>query len=184
MDFESDPLSSDPPSEIQSSMGLASGSPLWAMMVIFLQLCVFIGLAFLFYKTATSETLKAGFILAKRLFIVPLCLSCIYPSIRLNQTFLIKNPKCHPYAWGYYNSLLVITIGVSGIALGIWADLGDGANLIIWSILLIVLGTLLYMRNRWVWIVFTILNLNPASWIINGIYLKNRWQEMKGQHNN
>ena len=31
----------------------------------------------------------------------------------------------------------------------------------------------------WAWVIFTILNVNPASWIINWVYLKNRWQEMK-----
>ena len=154
-------------------------APLWAAGVIFFQLCIFAGLIFLLNTMATKELLKISLVVAEQLFIVPFLLVCIYPSIRLNQIFLTNSQDCHPFAWGYFNSLVVITIGASGAILGIWSYSEDGANLIIWSILLIALGTLLHRRNRWAWIVFTILNVNPASWIINGIYLKNRWNEMK-----
>jgi hypothetical protein len=152
---------------------------LWAASVIFFQLCIFAGLIFLLNTMATKELLKLSIVIAEQLFLVPFLLVCIYPSIRLNQVFLKHSKSCQPFAWGYFNSLAVITIGASGAIFGIWSYSEDGANLIIWSILMIALGALLYGRNRWAWIVFTILNVNPASWVINGIYLKNRWDEMK-----
>lgn len=34
-------------------------------------------------------------------------------------------------------------------------------------------------RNRWLWILAIILQLNPVLWFINGIYLKNRWKDLK-----
>jgi hypothetical protein len=154
-------------------------APLWAAGVIFSQLCFYAGLIFLFNAIATKELLKISLIIFEKLLIVPILLACIYPSIRLNQMFLRNSPKCQPFAWGYFSSLAVITIGVSGAILGVWFYSDDGAGLIIWSAFLIALGTLLYKRNLWAWVVFTVLSLNPASWIINWIYLKNRWQEMK-----
>ena len=151
-------------------------APLRVTVMVFLQLCVFASLAFLFSITATTEALKISSITTPRLILVPFCLVCIYPSIWLNKIFITNNPKCQPFAWGYYNSLLIVTIGISGSVFGVWiSDLA----LLIWCFLLIALGTLLYRRNRWAWVIFTILSANPASWIINGVYLKNRWQEMK-----
>lgn len=48
------------------------------------------------------------------------------------------------------------------------------------SILLIALYSILFIfvlrYNKWCFLVATILCLNPLLWIINGIYLKNRWK--------
>ncbi|MCY1462409.1 hypothetical protein D9M71_801800 [compost metagenome] len=39
--------------------------------------------------------------------------------------------------------------------------------------LLLCLGIIRY--NKWCFLVMTVFSFNPALWIINGIYLKNRW---------
>lgn len=160
---------------------------LWTAKVIFLQLCAFAGLAFLYDNIATKVQLKATLEITPEGFAGILVLLCIYPSIRLNKIFLINFPKCQPFAWGYFNSLWVILIGIYGVALGIWRDSGDsvmgpslnGSDLITLSIMFIGLGMALYLRNRGAWVVFTSLAYPPAGWLINGTYLRNRWQEMK-----
>ena len=154
-------------------------APLRVTVMVFLQLCFFASLAFLFSITATTESLEISSIVIPRLIFVPFFLVCIYPSIWLNKIFITNNPKCQPFAWGYYNSFLIVTISISGSVFGAWIYSDEGGSLIIWCFLLIALGTLLYRRNRWAWVIFTILSANPASWVINGVYLKNRWQEMK-----
>lgn len=39
----------------------------------------------------------------------------------------------------------------------------------------IVLSLTLLAKNRWAFIIATVLTLNPLLWIINSIYLRNRW---------
>ena len=56
-------------------------------------------------------------------------------------------------------------------------------ELLIWAIygfLMGVCGIFMYRRNRWVWLFGTLFSLNPLLWIVNGIYLRNRWAEMRG----
>ena len=47
------------------------------------------------------------------------------------------------------------------------------------AITLIVINTILNVMilkfNKYVFLIATILSINPIIWIINGIYLKNRW---------
>jgi len=105
-----------------------------------------------------------------------------YPSILLNRKWLEKNPGNRSYAWGYFIALMAISLGCGLAVLGL-AELsepgGDSGSSIILGLLSTLLGVLIFKRNRWGWLAFVVLGLNPAAWIINGVYLKNRWQEMK-----
>ena len=51
------------------------------------------------------------------------------------------------------------------------------------AIALIVINTILNVMilkfNKYVFLIATILSINPIFWIINGIYLKNRWNHPK-----
>tara|TARA_Y100001970_G_C14217723_1_gene850681 strand:- start:2265 stop:2540 length:276 start_codon:yes stop_codon:yes gene_type:complete len=51
------------------------------------------------------------------------------------------------------------------------------------AITLIVINTILNLMilkfNKYVFLISTILSTNPIIWIINGIYLKNRWNHPK-----
>ena len=51
------------------------------------------------------------------------------------------------------------------------------------AITLIVINTILNVMilkfNKYVFLIATILSINPIIWIINGIYLKNRWNHPK-----
>ena len=42
-----------------------------------------------------------------------------------------------------------------------------------------VLCTLILRYNKYAFLIATILSINPIIWIINGIYLKNRWSHPK-----
>ena len=107
---------------------------------------------------------------------------CIYPAIHLNWKMLARFPERQPFAWGYFNALLLMLAGVVTVGFlftDIFDTKGEKQAAFVYAVLIFVLGLMIYRRNRWVWLVYVIVSLNPISWIINGIYLKNRWKEMK-----
>ena len=42
-----------------------------------------------------------------------------------------------------------------------------------------ILNVMILKLNKYVFLIATILSINPIIWIINGIYLKNRWNHPK-----
>lgn len=95
-----------------------------------------------------------------------------------------KQPSAKPYAWGYFH-------GVGGLVAGILfsllffylASVSYGANVPmfiaygIWALATAVFSYLIIRRNKWGWIVGTIISANPVLWIINAFYAKRRWSE-------
>ena len=55
--------------------------------------------------------------------------------------------------------------------------LPENAKLFIYFLILLnfILMFLILEFNKWAFLIATILSFNPLLWIINGIYLKNRW---------
>ena len=116
------------------------------------------------------------------LLLILVGLLCWYFSVVLNRRFLRRNPNHRPYAWGYFNALIALVLGGAGATLLFFQSMNEGDDLprgFYYSVVFIFLGFLMYRRNRWGWIVAIIVSLNPITWLINGIYVKNRWQEMK-----
>lgn len=101
-------------------------------------------------------------------------------SVTLNRQMLAKHPSRRPYAWGYFLALLTMAGGAVSIILGLMDYTRDG-YLVYTGAGTILLGALLYRRNRWAWLLFVILQFNPGGWIINGTYLWRRWAEMGGR---
>ena len=88
-------------------------------------------------------------------------------AIGLNRRF--RQPGRKPYRWGYYFSIVSV---VAGLALGVIVD-----SVIVCAILYGVLALCFALRQRWAWLLLTILSFNPIVWIINAIYLRKRWAE-------
>lgn len=117
------------------------------------------------------------------LFTVP----CLPMAIALNKTQREKSPKLRPYTWGYF-------FGMSGaFAFSVFAVLqvigdinarGDraGTSFVFGLSLSIaaVAFALVIRRNKWAFILATIFSMNPAFWIINGFYIRKRWEELGG----
>jgi len=66
-----------------------------------------------------------------------------------------------------------------GLTLGnllVFAKL-EGAIEIAWGIVIVnsILCILMLQFNKYAFLIATVISLNPLIWIINGIYLKNRW---------
>jgi len=117
-----------------------------------------------------------------------ICLLISVPAaFSMNDSLHKKYPEVKPYAWGYYIGCMgTLSWSAVGILQFIAASKTYGSR----SDTFIALGIIFLIsavahffiikRNKWAWIVGIIMQLNPILWIINGIYLKNRWAEMGG----
>ncbi|MDP9196685.1 MAG: hypothetical protein M3O22_07995 [Pseudomonadota bacterium] len=128
-------------------------------------------------------------------------------SIKKDISLHKKYPDLKGYIWGYFTgmqSFLVTGIGALGvfylasevpsrkfenlIALGIFlachSFMGvfiirrNRSAFIVSTVLSNLPRRLPEVSNRSAFIVSTVLSINPLLWIINGIYIKNRWHEL------
>ena len=106
----------------------------------------------------------------------------IFGAFLLDRRHKRLRPQCRPFGWGYYNALGGFVAPIF-IASG-FRDLGmDQTTLRVAFLLAVVtyfpLAILTLRRNRWGFVLLTALFLNPILWIINAIYIKKRWMELK-----
>ncbi len=70
-----------------------------------------------------------------------------------------------------------------GLTLGNLYMLGVLSEQVGLAVVLIIVNTVLMIMilkfNKYAFLIATIISLNPLLWIINGIYLKNRWNHQK-----
>jgi len=99
-------------------------------------------------------------------------------SSSMASSLKAESAKLRPYAWGYFIGLLGLTSSALPIILVLIFP-SDSTPFVI-SICIVTSTTFFYIikRNRIAWIIGTFFYLNPLVWIINGIYLRNRWSEM------
>ena len=64
--------------------------------------------------------------------------------------------------------------------LAAFADIPNAMGMV-WGFIIVntILNILILRYNKYAFLIATILSLNPLYWIINGIYLKNRWCDPK-----
>lgn len=104
-------------------------------------------------------------------------------SHTLGEKWATKNPDKLPFKWGYFQGLCsIIGFATSAMALKMLVDDRNDALLQIFSLhgfITGIAGIFMLKRNRWWWIPGILFSLNPFYWIVNGIYLSNRWKEMR-----
>lgn len=106
----------------------------------------------------------------------------------LNNRLLKEQPSVQPFKWGYYISVagaipyIFFTFALWwGVIFGSRDNKYEVLGMLIMAMLLTAASSVFsYMiqRKKWAWVVGTILILNPVVWIINAIYIKNRWDEL------
>lgn len=106
-------------------------------------------------------------------------------SRQLNEEFQERCPLNRPFAWGYFNGIVgtlqAMLTGSIFFVDGMTGPMNDAGSLYSKAMLMLLIGVGYYYvlkRNRIAWIITTILTLNPVIWVINGIYIKHRWEEM------
>jgi hypothetical protein len=105
----------------------------------------------------------------------------------MDESLHKKHPNMKPYKWGYYIGWMG-TLGGAPLAvlqfIAASKTYGSSAEIHVWLGVVLILGAIAHIfvlkRNKWVWIAAIILQLNPILWIVNGVYLKNRWSELSG----
>ena len=113
---------------------------------------------------------------------LPAILLALWRDKKLHE----QNPNATGFVWGYFNGfglflfaivlllLLVFTMLSGEIPAG--EALGFSFFVIVFCL---VPGIFILRRHRWAWIFYTVCSVNPVLWIINGVYIKNRWNELK-----
>ncbi|MEM7401236.1 MAG: hypothetical protein AAF304_04720 [Pseudomonadota bacterium] len=117
----------------------------------------------------------------------------------MGDKFDDAHPDLQAYKWGFFQGWTGMLIGGSFAVIVLFNPLllfsdpqlnqDEGFRLFIsififlWSGLIAFASYFVIKRKRWGWIVATIFSFNPVLWVINGIYLKNRWKELDRQGN-
>lgn len=120
--------------------------------------------------------------------IMIVCLVISTPTaFAMNDSLHKKYPELKPYTWGYYVGWMGMlgwsAIGILQLIAASNAYGGRSGTLVVLGVVSLVAAIahfFIIRRNKWAWVIGIILQLNPVLWIINGIYLKNRWTEMGG----
>lgn len=115
-------------------------------------------------------------------FVLALIFACP-ASLIWGEKRATKNPDKLPFKWGYFQGLCHI-IGFATAAMALNSLVNDKNDALLQFICLHgfisgITGIFMLRRNRWWWITGILFSLNPLYWIVNGIYLSNRWEEMR-----
>lgn len=77
--------------------------------------------------------------------------------------------------WGWWGSIGLV---IGGLMIFAERDLSIYVKVLLFAINSVLMLFVLF-KNKYAFLISTILSLNPLIWIINGIYLKNRWKHPK-----
>jgi hypothetical protein len=128
--------------------------------------------------------------LAGLLFLVfPIAVSA-FVSFRMEKKREPHKLDTRPYTWGYYNAVQAIisaplvAIQILILSLFVHVSNREMENVLILSALFGVpyalIGFYVLQRKRWAWILMILVDLTaPVVAVINIVYLRNRWSEMK-----
>lgn len=116
------------------------------------------------------------------------CLAISIPAaFIMNASLHKKHPKLKPYAWGYFigwtgmlsgSAFSILHFAAASETYGSRSDIFEVLGVL--SLVTAIAHFFIIKRNKWAWVIGIILQVNPILWIINSIYLKNRWDEMGG----
>ncbi len=114
----------------------------------------------------------------------------IIASQYLSKRFKNINSSNMSYKWGFYCGSQFIMISILFIILTIIdltneAVASDSTSILIElaiSLFFAFLGIFTIKRRIWAFVILTILTINPVTWIINGIYIRNRKNEFKNEN--
>lgn len=115
----------------------------------------------------------------------------LFASSQSNEKWRKANSDLLSYEWGFYFGWLNLFFYTSLAAFIVFAVFYDEIDLLSTRnrILLLVLvsslvgsslGYGVVKRNRFSWIVLTLLTLNPIGWLINYVYGRRRWGYIQG----
>jgi len=114
-------------------------------------------------------------------FLIGLVLGVV-GSFILDRKLHVRQPDVLPFKWGYFNGIMAaVWLPVAALALLIppLPKDRDTYFLSVFCLLGIgIAGVFVLKRSRAAFLFLTLVSLNPIGWLINGIYLSHRWQEL------
>lgn len=107
-------------------------------------------------------------------------------SFYMNYRLHKKHPDARPYTWGYFNGWMGVLIWIVLAAFSFilayestgWPDTDSFDDRGFLFLILATISAGFIFRNKWWAIAAIIIQFNPITWIINAVYLENRWHEM------
>ena len=91
---------------------------------------------------------------------------------------IINNNNELGFTWWNIWAWLGLTLG-NLMIIGVLSDITDVIGIALGFIINTILNILILKYNKYAFLIATVLSFNPLYWIINGIYLKNRWYHPK-----
>ncbi len=104
---------------------------------------------------------------------------------KAGRDFAAKYPDRRPFTWGFWNGYMVMSTGIASMLIYVPSPefpLDEKIGSIIYLGLYAWLGWRVLSRRRHAFVWATILSVEWLLWIINGIYMRNRWGEFKTEH--
>ena len=102
----------------------------------------------------------------------------IFGSFHLDDKLHARRPYVLPFRWGYFSGIVAL-VCLPMAALGLFGATTTAEYVsVVYMLLVGVCGVFVLRRNRFAYLFLTILLGIPILWIVNGIYLSSRWQEM------
>jgi hypothetical protein len=111
--------------------------------------------------------------------VIIIFLGPIIGAFLLEQRHQRLRPSLRPFGWGYFNGL-----GGFVSPFFVAAQFGQADPGLARMVLLVAaaitwpLAVLTLRRHAWGFVLLTVFSLNPVLWIINFIYIDNRWSEL------
>ena len=105
-----------------------------------------------------------------------------YIALTMNNKHLLRHPEYKSYVWGYFTGVVTIVWGIilfivylSLLFLNV--DIGPVNTTLFYLAFLIfytALGYFVCSKEKWAFIILTILWINPIIWVTNYFYIKRR----------
>lgn len=100
------------------------------------------------------------------------------PNLQQSTTSMDHAPRVWTYGWWKFQGWATLVINpLFFLAWHFNGDLERYPILPLFVILGLFLGICVLFWQKWAMVTLTVLSLNPILWIINGIYLSNRWND-------
>ena len=116
------------------------------------------------------------------IFLIIIHVVIYFIAKNLNNKHLLNYPDYKSYTWGYFQGVGFIFYGVIGFLVNFLIlflnDNTEATILLISSLSLstfaVFLGYFVCQKEKWAFVIITILSLNPISWLINYLYITRR----------
>ena len=123
-----------------------------------------------------------SYLIAAPIVLILVHMVIYYIAITMNNKHLLRHPEYKSYVWGYFTGVVTIVWGIilfivclSLLFLNV--DIGPINRTLFYLGFLIfytALGSFVCSKEKWAFIILTILWINPIIWVTNYFYIKRR----------